>query len=611
MKEFKLLAENNCLYQELVKFSTAPSYQETLKRYHELVKEYVQEILYLRKELQTTEQLRADFSRTMDALVNLVFKVKYDETLEEYCYVMFEGKLAHDIGLTSDVVKGRSLGELFGTEQALFYKSQYKKAFQGQTLSYKHCYNNRYFHTTLSPVKEKEKITEIIGSTVEITLYEKAETKIKYMVDHDPLTNLPNRRKLHAGLEQMIDIPSASPHITLMYCDIDRFKYINDALGHAAGDQVLQIIAQRLQSCLRDHMYLYRLSGDEYMILVTDDVQDLDLLQLGEKVLDNIRQPITISGKEIFVTLSIGVASTSYHADTSQTLIAHADMSNHYCKVHGGYRILAYTEEMNESYNQLFSLESALRKALLRNELSLHYQPKVDVTTGYINGLEALVRWKHPEKGWISPGEFIPLSEEIGLIAQIDEWVLYEACRQNKKWLDRGFAPERVAVNISASEIQQHHFTEKVERVLRETELPAKFLEIEVTESSVMQNTEKCMKTMQSLKVLGVTLSMDDFGTGYSSLSYLRQFPLHYLKIDQTFIRSVRTNPSDAEIVKAIIQLADAFKLGVIAEGVECEGVLTFLKENQCETYQGYYYSKPLPPEKVEKLLSIKTEYRL
>nr|WP_245345457.1 bifunctional diguanylate cyclase/phosphodiesterase [Halobacillus andaensis] len=430
------------------------------------------------------------------------------------------------------------------------------------------------------------------------------------MADHDPLTTLPNRRKLHADLEQLIDIPSTYPHVTLMFCDIDRFKYINDALGHVAGDQVLQIVAQRIQSCLRDHMSLYRMSGDEYMIVVTDDVWASNLIQLGEKVLDDIRQPITLSGKEIVVTLSIGVASTTCNASTSQELIAHADMSNHYCKVQGGDRVLVYTDKMKESYNQLFSLESDLRKAILHKELSLIYQPKVDVSTGYLNGLEALVRWKHPEKGWISPGEFIPLAEEVGLIAQIDEWVLYEACRQNKEWLDRGFAPERIAVNISASEIQQLHFAEKVERVLRETGLPAKFLEIEVTESSVMQNTENCMQTMQSLKVLGVTLSMDDFGTGYSSLSYLRQFPLHYLKIDQTFIRSVRTNPSDAEIVKAIIQLADAFKLGVIAEGVECEEVLNFLKENQCETYQGYYYSKPLPPEKVEKMLSIKSEYR-
>ncbi|UOQ92516.1 EAL domain-containing protein [Halobacillus shinanisalinarum] len=265
---------------------------------------------------------------------------------------------------------------------------------------------------------------------------------------------------------------------------------------------------------------------------------------------------------------------------------------------------------MNRSYNQLVSLEGDLREAISKDQLSLHYQPKVDVESGYINGLEALVRWKHPAKGVISPNEFIPLAEETGLITRIDEWVLYEACRQNQEWIELGYAPERIAVNVSASEIQKDDFAYKVQRILAITGLAPEYLEIEVTENSVMQHTEDCIRTMQYLKSMGVSLAIDDFGTGYSSLSYLRQFPIHYLKIDQTFTKDVLTDPSDAEIVKAMIRLADAFKLGVVAEGVESEEVLAFLKENQCQFYQGYYFSRPLPPEEIVHLLTKQSVYK-
>ncbi|MFC7061902.1 EAL and GGDEF domain-containing protein [Halobacillus seohaensis] len=564
---------------------------------------------YKHEELNKLNKVKADYLRTVDALVNLVFKVWFDKDDDEFYYVMFEGKLARDIGLTTNYVTGKTLLELFGPDQSLFYKQQYEKAFRGHSFSYKHSYNHRHFHTTLSPIEEEGTISEIIGSTVEVTMYEEAESKIRHMTYHDPLTDLPNRRKLYADLNRLLDKSILNPAVTVLFCDLDRFKYVNDALGHVSGDQVIQVVGTRINSCLERDMYLYRLTGDEFMVVMKGSATKQKVLQMGRKVLDCVKQPILLKGQEIIVTASIGVACSSA-GETSQKLIAHADIAKHYCKVRGRDSVLYYTADMNRSYNQHLTLESSLRKAILNQELTLYYQPKVDVETGYLSGMEALVRWKDSEKGWISPGEFIPLAEEAGVISQIDEWVLYEACRQNKEWIDRGYAPERVAVNVSANEIQHDNFAEKVKAVLIKTGLPAKYLEIEVTENSVMKNTEECIRTMQNLKSMGVTLSIDDFGTGYSSLSYLRQFPIHYLKIDQTFIRNVRTDPSDAEIVKAIIQLADAFKLGVVAEGVECEKVLNFLKELHCQSYQGFYFSKPLPPENIEKLMTKKMEYR-
>ncbi|UOR13426.1 sensor domain-containing protein [Halobacillus amylolyticus] len=550
-----------------------------------------------------------DYTRTVNALINLVFKVRYNPSSKDFFFVMFEGKLAREIELTTDYVRNKSLVELFGEKQAAFYRNQYSQAFEGKSVSYKHTYKNRIFYTTLSPVDVGGEIVEVIGSAVEVTMYENAESRIRHMAYHDPLTDLPNRRKLQTDLEQYIDLSEHTEPMTIMFCDLDRFKYVNDAMGHVAGDQVIKTMTERIRSCLDDDDTLYRLGGDEFVIAIRNDPGPNKTNQVGEKILEQVSRPIDLMGKKVFITMSIGVSTYPNDGSTSQELMGKADIAMHYCKMRGRDSVLFYTKGMNRSYNQLVSLEGDLREAISKKQLSLHYQPKVDVDSGYINGMEALVRWEHPTKGIISPNEFIPLAEETGLITQIDEWVLYEACRQNQEWIELGYAPERIAVNVSANEIQKDDFACKVQRILAMTGLAPEYLEVEVTENSVMQHTEDCIRTMQYLKSMGVSLAIDDFGTGYSSLSYLRQFPIHYLKIDQTFTKDVLTDPSDAEIVKAMIQLADAFKLGVVAEGVESEEVLAFLKENQCQFYQGYYFSRPLPPEEIVHLLTKQSTY--
>lgn len=557
------------------------------------------------EEARQLEKAYKDYSRTVQSLVNLVFKVERDE-IDAFSYTLFEGKLAEDIGLTTENVLHRSLEDIFGKDKAKFYKKKYERGFQGEVISYKHSYQDRYFYTTLSPVLHGGRIVEVIGSSIEITSYEEAEHRIQHMASHDLLTDLPNRGKLQTDLPALIEEHET---VTLLFCNLDRFKYVNDALGYIAGDQVIKLMATRIKSVLKEGDRLYRLGGDEFMVCLLNDQTSEDISKIGHCILQKIVQPIHIMGKQIFITARIGVARHPTDCSSADELMGCANVAMHYCKHNGRHNFLFYTPDMNQYHHHQISIEGDLREAISRNELHLNYQPKVDVKTGFISGMEALVRWNHPEKGFISPGEFIPLAEETGLITQVDEWVLKEACRQNQEWIDAGYAPERVAVNVSANEIQRTDFVRKVKRILEETGLESQFLEIEVTENSVMQNTEQCIQTMQDLKALGVALSIDDFGTGYSSLSYLRKFPIHYLKIDQAFIKGILHDPSDSEIVKAMIQLADAFKLEVVAEGVENEEVLHFLRENGCSYYQGYYFSKPLPPEEMEKQLVRKQKY--
>ncbi|WP_181350941.1 EAL domain-containing protein [Thalassobacillus sp. CUG 92003] len=574
---------------------------------------YTQRISDEAGEPQLIEDVRNDFNRTINALVNLVFKVKYYPKQDAYYYELFEGRLAREIGLTTQHVKSKTLTEIFDETKAAFLREKYRLAFTGQSISYKHTFKGRYFYTTLSPIEENGEYIEIIGSAVDITSREEAELKIHHMAYHDPLTDLPNRRKLEEDVTERITglIQSASGTLALMYCDLDRFKYVNDALGHAAGDYVIQTMAKRIQEVMGTNCTLYRLSGDEFMIMVEGEIHRHKIEQLGYQVLKRMAKPITIQGKEFFITGSIGVSRYPEGGTTAESMIGNADIAMHYCKMKGRQGLLFYTQKMNRYYNDLVSLEGDLREALSKNELSVYYQPKIDVSTGFINGFEALVRWHHATNGFISPGEFIPLAEETGLITQVDEWVLEEVCRQNKQWHDEGYAPEHVAINVSAMEIQRKDFTSRVHSILTKTGFPPEYLEFEVTENSVMQNTEDCIKTMQELKALGISLSIDDFGTGYSSLGYLRKFPIHYLKIDQSFIKDVLNDPSDAEIVKAMIQLAHTFKLQVIAEGVEVPEVLQFLNEHKCDYYQGYYFSKPQPPHKIkQQYLMPKSSYQ-
>lgn len=483
----------------------------------------------------------------------------------------------------------------------LFHKSKLKQAFAGKEIIFKHHFHRYYLVTMLSPVIEDGRVTEVVGSTSDITSFEKSEKQIEFMATHDTLTKLPNRRKLLVDLDKMIHHPSEGSPQAIIICGLDRLKNVNDTLGQFAGDIVITLIANRLKGPELRGYPVYRLGGDEFVIVINQPFADLK--HFAEEILQIVRQPINISGHDFYMTGTIGISYLSEKAGKTEDYINRASVAVHYGKIQGGNRISEYTSKMSEQYNELILLESDIRKAFKFNEFTLSYQPKVDVYTNEIVGVEALIRWEHGKKGEIPPSVFIPIAEEIGMIGQIGEWVLREACKQFVRWQKSGINPVMIAVNISAIELQQVDFLLRVKQIIKETGMNPHYLEIEITENSVMQNTEECIERMNELRAMGISLSIDDFGTGYSSMGYLQKFPIDYLKIDQSFIKELCKEEGSAEIIKAMIQLGHTFGLKVVAEGVEREHMLSFIRNEKCDYYQGYFYSKPLDADLIEEKL--------
>ncbi|HYJ45156.1 MAG TPA: EAL domain-containing protein, partial [Pyrinomonadaceae bacterium] len=428
--------------------------------------------------------------------------------------------------------------------------------------------------------------------------------KIHYLAYHDTLTGLPNRVSFEERLSEALTRGESSQQpLAVMFLSLDRFKKFNDTLGHIIGDQLLRSVAERLSATLSEGDALARFASDEFAFLLTrvrtaDDAAEV--AQNFQKVLD---APFMVDGQELYVTASIGIGLYPHDATDALDLLKNAGAALYRAKQQGGSNFQFYTADMNERALKRLSLENKLRWALERNEFKVYYQPQVSVDSGQIVGMEALVRWQHPEIGLISPSEFIPLAEDTGLIAPIGEWVLRTACAQTKSWHDFGFTSLHVAVNLSPRQFQQPDLLLMIARILRETELKPDCLELEVTESSVMKNTESAINTLRELKAMGIKISIDDFGSGYSSLSYLKNLPIDVLKIDQSFVRDMSTDPNDAAIVMAIVQLAHSLKLKVTAEGVENEDQLRFLRLLRCDEMQGFLFCKPIPVEGFEQLL--------
>ncbi len=432
----------------------------------------------------------------------------------------------------------------------------------------------------------------------DITERKRNEKKINQMVYRDPLTGLPNRLLLNDRLSQALELADENKQtIGIMFIDLDRFKYINDTLGHAVGDQLLIEIAKRIQACVGKNDTVCRQGGDEFIVLIPNTTAD-EVSKIAQQIVDLFSSSVMVNEQELFVTPSIGIAMYPGDGRDIETLIKNADTAMYRVKEQGKNNFQFYTPEMNEAVTKKMKLEIGLRKALERDEFKIVYQPQIDVETGGIIGVEALLRWHHPEWGTISPAEFIPIAEETGLILQIGEWVLLGACRQNKAWQNAGYAPLRMAVNISSRQFQQSDLVERVSRILNETELAPQYLELELTES-IIQDSKYAVAKMQQLKEMGIHLSIDDFGTGYSSLSYLKTFPIHTLKIDQSFTRNIYADPKDASLVETIIAMAHNLDLKVIAEGVETEEQLQFLQQKQCNEAQGYYFSRPISAEEL------------
>ena len=430
-----------------------------------------------------------------------------------------------------------------------------------------------------------------------------AQERIQQLAHYDVLTGLPNRVLFSDRLEQaMISAQRNHTKISLLFLDIDRFKRINDTLGHGVGDQLLQSVGQRLLECVREQDTVSRQGGDEFIVVLNEACAEGAGL-VAEKIMQHITQPYTIEQHDLRITSSIGIAVYPDHAQDCESLIKYADVAMYQAKESGRNCYLCFDPSMNASSYERLQLETALRGALERDELRIYYQAQVDLATGRIIGCEALVRWQHASLGMIYPEKFIPLAEETGLIVAINYWVLEQAIKQCRAWRDAGFKTLIMSVNLSALQFRQHNLLQQIRDLLQKYDVPASALDLELTEGILMQGVERTLATLHEISAMGAIISIDDFGTGYSSLSYLKRFPIQQLKIDQSFVRDVTTDASDATMVRTIILMAHSLRLQVIAEGVETKEQMTFLRQCGCECAQGYYFSRPVSVDEFEKLL--------
>jgi diguanylate cyclase (GGDEF)-like protein len=444
----------------------------------------------------------------------------------------------------------------------------------------------------------------VIGTLLDVTDRKRDEARIVEQAYNDPLTKLPNRFRFLERLE--IELAQARRHqrrLAIVYLDVDRFKFINDTRGHTAGDNLLQLLALRLKRRLRQVDTIARVGGDEFVILMPDTRGSLEMSAVAHKLLAVIQRPFQMEGQNLKVTASLGIASFPEDGDESETLLRNADAAMYRAKELGRNNFQLCTPDLTRKAVERLALQSGVRQALERDEFVLHYQPIVSLVTGRVVGLEALVRWEHPERGLVMPGSFVGVAEETGLIVPLGEWVMKAAARQLKQWHRAGLPDLRIAVNVSARQFREDNLVQMVGQAISEAELEPQHLEVEITESIAMESAEIVVANLRMLRGMGVGIVIDDFGTGYSSLNYLKRYPITALKIDRSFVTDLPASPADAGIVRAIAEMAHGMKLSVVAEGVENKEQFLRLQEHGCDEMQGNWVSPPLTAGGVDHLL--------
>ncbi len=522
-------------------------------------------------------------------------------------------------GLANEELVGKSVFEVYPREVAEKFWSVEQSEFkhdQPHETEMEVAHVDGELHTYLVlrfPLRDKSsKVFGICTISTDITERKEAEdalhqqqARLNYLAFHDSLTALPNRSLFYDRIYHSLARSRRSDSkLALMLLDLDRFKYINDSLGHDAGDLLLKAISQRLGDSVRDMDTVARLGGDEFVVVLEGIHDEDDVSFVANKLLTNLAKPISISGHEISTTVSIGISLFPNDGEETDTLLKNADIAMYKAKESGKNNYQYYAEGMNATAVNFLLLENDLRRAIEQEQLALHYQPQIDLKTGSLVGVEALVRWNHPDRGLVSPVNFIPLAEETGLIVPLGEWVLKTACRQQMEWIAAGNFVGKVAVNLSPRQFRQKNFPQKVASILAETGCPAKYLELEITESSAMEHAGETINQLNELNRMGLSLAIDDFGTGYSSLAYLKRFPIHKLKIDRSFVNEVHVDQNDAAIAKSIIGMAHNMMLSVVAEGVESEAQAQWLREQGCDQGQGFLFAKPIPAENFASFFS-------
>jgi diguanylate cyclase (GGDEF)-like protein/PAS domain S-box-containing protein len=449
----------------------------------------------------------------------------------------------------------------------------------------------------------------IMSTGVDITEFKLTQERLDYLANFDSLTDLPNRQYFYDSLSHVMGHSRRhGREFALLYIDLDGFKFINDTLGHDMGDLLLKKAAKLISESIDEKDSLAYMGGDEFMVILPGVPSAQHAANSAAVIVEKFSKPFTIEKYECFVGASIGICMFPSDGDDTDTLLKNVDVAMYQAKDMGRSTYQLFNPAMSIKAIRRLQLEGNLRKAIENNEFRVFYQAKVDFKTGDINGMEALLRWNNAQYGRISPVEFIPLAEETGLIIPIGEWVLRTACLQNVRWMKKGYPPLKVSVNLSARQFRAGDLIENIEKIIRETGIPSKYLELELTEGTVMHNADKAIKTLMHIKELGVEISVDDFGMGYSSLSYLKRFPIDTLKIDRSFVSDITVDPDDEAIVTAIIAMAHSLKLKVVAEGVETAGQLEFLRALGCDSAQGYLFSEPVDEERFEALIREKSE---
>lgn len=544
--------------------------------------------------------LKNDFQQTVRNLQNAVFKYTHDRD-NGIIFTLLEGKLIEKLNVPADSDAITQIFSTYPPKKQRYYKILMHRALRGEALHFEISYLNYTFLIHLSPIFHKDRVTEVVGTISDITDRKKAEEKVKRMAYYDFLTDLPNRhlseRKIQATIQEAKNKDKTFAVISI---DLNRFKYINDSMGHTTGDLLLKKVGQRIKSIIREEDVVGRQGDDEFLILLPNlNKQEAEII--ANRIMKGLTMPFSLQGMDVFVNSNLGISMYPQNGLTYNELTRNAELALVQAKKNAVNTYQFFTKELFQKVTDASILGSELRWAIQKKQLMLYYQPLIDLKTRKVTGVEALIRWQHPTYGSVSPGRFIPIAEETGLIVEIGQWVLENACYQAKQWQLSGHPPIQMNINVSAHQFRQYSFIDQVKTALLKNALDPSLLNLEITES-MMSDIHHCKKTLCALRKLGVSVSVDDFGTGYSSLSYLSEFPLTHLKIDQAFVQELTKN--NRAIVKTIISLATNLDLKVVAEGVETKEQDLFLNTLACDKVQGYLYARPLPTKQVESLFT-------
>lgn len=561
------------------------------------------------------KMLEEDYSNLIKNLQDFVLRLKWNDEEDGAFVSLIEGKLARELGLSTEKMKGKLILPLLGEAvDKTFIQNKINQAFNGTPVSFEFQHDEYYLHISLSPVfNEQNKVKEVIGSVSNITELKKSEMIVREMAFHEHLTGLPNRRALEANLRSnLLKAKEENKKVALVLIDLDGFKNINDALGHTAGDQFIIMTAERLQylnlKSFCDQYKLYHIGGDEFLFILFG-ISEEELHQIVLQILSTFQEPYIFNKGAYYQGASIGVSVFPDTANNAEEMMKHADLALYEAKQGSNGKYQFFNHHLKKQFISKVQLENELWNSVnKKNQFELHYQPIIHGEMKEIIACEALLRWKHPEKDYISPIDFIPIAEETGLIIPIGEWVIDEACRDLKSWGENINQDFYMSINLSPRQILQSNFVKELVKIVEKHQVHPSQLQLEITENALMENIQQAIKTLNTLHDLGFRLAIDDFGTGYSSLSYLKQFPVHCLKIDKSFVKDLPNSQADRAIVSSTVQLGKELGLSVIAEGVETNEAQTYLQSIDCPFSQGYFFSKPLTKENFTQFME---EYKI